>query len=167
MHKRFIFSILIPAFLLLSGLKNANAGATFTSSAVTCSSFSATGTVTTAFVGIRVWNSTDGQVEGGPALIDSFFNVGAPVAYFPATAGVFSFTVNFPLQDTGDVIVARIYATDSQAFGAWDGLAFPQVTVACAGGSSVIPTLDEWMLAMLALVLGAVGLLAVRRHRRV
>ena len=69
MYKRFIFCILIPAFLLLSGLQKANADATLSSSAVTCSSFSATGTVTTAFVGVRVWNLTDGQFEGGPALI--------------------------------------------------------------------------------------------------
>jgi hypothetical protein len=164
MYKRFTFYMLIPSLLLLLGVQRANADATLTSAAVTCSSFTATGTVTTAFVGVRVWNLTDGQFEGGPALIDSYFNVGAPTAYFPATAGAFSFTVNFPLQDRGDVIRARVYATNSQAFGAWDGGTFPQVDVACGGEG--VPTLGGWMLAVLAIVLGAASLFAVGRRRR-
>jgi hypothetical protein len=157
MNKRFTTCMLGFSLLLLLGSETASADATFSSSAVTCSTFSATGTVTTAYVAVRIWNTTDGQVEGGPALIDSYFDVGAPTAYFPAPGGAFSFTVSFPAQNTGDVIVARIYATDTPAFGAWDGGTFPEVQGSCANAVTV-PTLSAWMLAMFAVVLGAAGL---------
>jgi hypothetical protein len=98
--------------------------------------------VTTTYVAVRIWNLTDGQSEGGPALIDSYYDVGAPTAYFAASAGgAFSFTVNFPEQNAGDVLVARIYATNTAAFGGWDLGAFPQVEVPCAGFEGApIPT---------------------------
>jgi hypothetical protein len=166
MYKRFTFYMLILSFLLLSGLQKANAGATLSSSSVTCSSFNATGTVTTPFVGVRIWNLSAGQSEGGPALIDSYFNVGAPTAYFPASGGAFSFTVNFPIQTAGNIITARVYAAPTAAFGSWDGGAFPQVELTCSNLAPV-PTLAGWMMVMLAIVLGAVGLLAAGRRRRV
>jgi hypothetical protein len=112
---------------------HALANASFSSSSVTCSSFQATGTVTTTYVAVRIWNLTDGQYEGGPALIDSYYNVGAPTAYFAASGGAFSFTVNFPAQDIGDVLVARIYATNTPVFGGWDNGTFPQIQVPCSG----------------------------------
>jgi hypothetical protein len=161
MSKRFIFPTLCFSFLLLFGAGKANADATFSTSALTCSSFRATGTVTAAYVAVRVWNLTDGQFEGGPALIDSFFDVGAPTAYFPATGGAFSFTVNFPQQDTGDVIRARIYATDSPAFGAWDGGTFPEIEGACASAST-IPTLGPAAIATLAAFLALSGFALLR-----
>jgi hypothetical protein len=131
--------LFVFALALGLGLQPASAAASFASSAVTCSSFSATGTVTTTYVAVRVWNLTDGQSEGTAALIDSYYNVGAPTAYIAATGGAFSFTVNFPEQNAGDVLVARIYATDSPTFGAWDGLAFPQVQVACGFAGPNLP----------------------------
>lgn len=144
MHSR---SHLLLVLVLLVGLtvfavpaRHALANASFSSSQVTCSSFSASGTVTTTFVAVRVWNLSKGQSEGGPALIDSYFNVGAPTAYFAAgPGGAFSFTVNFPDQPTGDVIVARIYATNTAAFGAWDHGTFPQVRVSCSQGNEGVP----------------------------
>jgi hypothetical protein len=126
--------LFVFALVLGLGLQPASAAASFASSAVTCSSFSATGTVTTAYVAVRVWNLTKGQSEGGPALIDSYAPVGAPTAYFAASGGAFSFTVNFPEQNAGDVIVARIYGTNTPAFWEWDSQAFPQVQVACQSG---------------------------------
>ncbi len=156
MKRRFVFCVLLFSIFLLLGSENANADATLSSSLVTCSSFTATGTVTTAYVGVRVWNLTAGQSEGGPALIDSYFNVGAPTAYFPAQAGgAFSFTVNFPGQPAGDVILARVYATDTPAFGAWDGGAFPQVQGACALETLPVPTLSWWMMAVFIIALAA------------
>jgi hypothetical protein len=131
MYKRFASYVLFLSFFLLSGLQIANADATFSSSQLTCSSFSATGTTTASYVGVRIWNLTDGQFEGGPALIDSYYNVGAPTAYFAAPGGAFSFTVSFPVQNTGDVIVARVYGTNSPVFGGWDGGTFPQIQVSC------------------------------------
>jgi len=165
MHRRFALPLLSLPLLLLFATEKANAAATFSSSLVTCSSFGATGTVTSAYVGVRVWNLTDGHFEGGPALIDSYFNVGAPTAYFPASAGAFSFTANFPVQDPGDVLVARIYGAPSPAFGSWDGEAFPQVQVSCS--VTEVPTLSGWMLVLFALVLGAAGLSVAGRRRRV
>src|SRR5262249_29918309 len=131
MRKRISCTVFLCVFsLLLSG--KAGADATLTSASVTCSSFTATGTVTTAYVAIRVWNTTIGQSEGGPALIDSYANVGAPAYYIPAPGGNFSFSVSFPQQSAGDVIIGRVYATDTAAFGAWDGGTFPQIQDACA-----------------------------------
>ena len=125
--------LVLSTVALAVGAQPAKADATFASSSVTCSSFSARGTVTTTYVAVRIWNLTAGQSEGGPALIDSYFNVGAPTAYFAAAGGAFSFSVHFPEQHPGDVIRARIYATDSPVFGGWDGGAFPQVDVSCGG----------------------------------
>jgi hypothetical protein len=167
MSKRFACYTLALSLLLLVGIQKANADATFSSSYVSCSTFTATGTVTTPFVAVRVWNLTRGQFEGGPALIDSFFNVGAPTAYFPAPGGNFSFTASFPVQTTGDTIRARIYAAPAATFGSWDGGTFPQVDVACQPATAAIPTLSGWMLALLAIVLGAASMRAVVRRRRV
>jgi len=165
MSKRFAFHLLSLALLLLFGTEKANADAVLTSAVVNCSLFEATGTVTSAYVGVRIWNLTDGQFEGGPALIDSYFDVGAPTAYFPAPAGTFSFTVNFPAQTPGDSIVARVYGAPLPAFGSWDGGAFPQIEGTC--GVTEVPTLSGWMLGLFALVLSAAGLSVAGRRRRV
>ena len=161
MFKRSAGCVVCLSLLLLFVSAPASADATFTTATVTCSSFTATGTVTSAYVGIRVWNTTAGQYEGGPALIDSYYDVGAPAYYFPASGGSFSFTVNFPPQNPGDTIVARVYGTDTPAFGGWDGGTFPQIEGTCA---AAVPTLSGWMLALFAIVLGAAGLYLARRQ---
>jgi hypothetical protein len=166
MFKRLAFLVLVPTLLLLCGIQKASADAVLKTSDVTCGSFTATGTVTQPYVAVRVWNLTDGQFEGGPALIDSYFNTGAPTFYQLATGGNFSFTATFPVQNTGDQIQARVYAAPTNAFGSWDGGAFPQVIVSCAALGSSIPTLSQWMLVALAIVLGGLSLWMVNRRLR-
>ncbi len=138
----FVVAFLASVVVLAAPRQSAHADASFASSEVTCSSFSATGTVTTTYVAVRIWNLTDGQSEGTSAVVDSYYDVGAPTAYFAASAGgAFSFTVNFPTQDAGDVLVARIYGTNTPDFGQWDGGTFPEVEVACVGfAGAPIPT---------------------------
>jgi hypothetical protein len=70
----------------------------------TCSSFSASGTAASAWVGVTIRN-----IDTGTFILDSGLNSGAPGAFFPViyneysrvVTGTYSFTVTFPEQPAG------------------------------------------------------------------
>jgi len=113
-------------------------GASASSAAVTCSGFLATGTANASdgFVGVRVWRGS----VGGPALIDSFINVGAPTYYAPVNSATGAFSVNagFAAQPAGTVLIARVYGAPTNAFGSYDTGAISDITVACQPGGATI-----------------------------
>jgi hypothetical protein len=107
------------------------AGVSVASATVTCSGFFATGTANKSdgFVGVRVWVGS----AFGPALIDSFSNVGAPTYYAPvnSTSGAYTVSAVFTAQPAGTTLIARVYGAPTNAFGSWDQGTIHDTTVVC------------------------------------
>jgi hypothetical protein len=114
--RRQIAVCLILAVLVLTALSMptpTRADGAMISYNLTCSSFSATGTTTTAYLGL--------QVQGG---------FGNAAVGLPAPGGVGGGTINFPPQPAGTTLSIYVYgATDSS--GSWDGHSFFVDAVTC------------------------------------
>ena len=127
-------AMVVPA----SASPSTPASATIGANILTCSSFTATGTVTPAagFAAVRVWKNA----VGGTPLVDSYVDNGVPSRYAPIQAGGFyNLSVAFAAQPAGTKLVARVYRAPAAAFGSWDNQTYQDVTVTCspAGGTLI------------------------------
>jgi hypothetical protein len=94
----------------------------------TCTGFTASGTGTPAsgYAGMQVWRG----FAFGPAVIDSFNNIGVPAAY-AAISPNGSYRISMPFSRQSGVLVGRIYRATAPTFGSWDNAAYQDVTVVC------------------------------------
>jgi hypothetical protein len=153
--RRSILRVLVPLAVLVVATFAPHvslASATVTSSALTCESFSASGTSTSPYATIYAHNgSTD---------VDYWTIV-------PVVGGAFSGTVTFPLASPGTTFNLEVWGTlapytDFSDPDYWDNESyFSEDRSSCT--VTRIPALDRTGLALLATLLGAAGLFAVRR----